>query len=101
MDNVIVALSDGKSKRLQLPFGLADQIVGVLGATGALVDWSVLALQLWPIIDLKRDRDALRRNWDRVLRRLRLTLREHAIRDDRTSSPSPPCCAGPNRAVPA
>jgi len=62
--------------------GQPGRIFSELAVMRAPVDWSVLALQLWPTIDLKRDRDALRRNWDRVLRRLRLTLREHAIRDD-------------------
>lgn len=62
--------------------GQPGRVLSELAVMGAPVDWSVLAHELWPSIDPKRDRDLLRRNWDRVLRRLRLTLREHALRDD-------------------
>ena len=48
----------------------------------APVPWEVLAGELWPELDPNLDRDRLRKNFDRVLRRLRLKLREHNLRDD-------------------
>lgn len=63
---------DGQPGRL-----LSDLIV-----MGRPVEWRVLASELWPNIDPQQDRDQLRRSWDRVLGRLRQTLREHAIREN-------------------
>lgn len=62
--------------------GQPGRVLSELAAMGAPVDWTVVATELWPELDPRRDRDALRRNWDRVTRRLRLKLREHGIRED-------------------
>lgn len=62
--------------------GQPGRVLSELATMGASVDWTVVAHELWPDLDPKRDRDLLRRNWDRVMRRLRLKLREHGIRED-------------------
>jgi len=62
--------------------GQPGRVLSELAVLGAPVDWTVLAAELWPDIDTKRERDLLRRNWDRVIRRLRIRLREHGVRDD-------------------
>lgn len=62
--------------------GQPGRVLSELATLGAPVDWTVVARELWPDLDPRRDRDALRRNWDRVTRRLRLKLREHGIRED-------------------
>lgn len=62
--------------------GQPGRLLSELAVLGAPVDWTSLAAELWPDIDAKRERDLLRRNWDRVLRRLRIKLREHGIRED-------------------
>lgn len=62
--------------------GQPGRVLSELATMGAPVDWTVVATALWPELDPRRDRDALRRNWDRVTRRLRLKLREHGVRED-------------------
>ena len=62
--------------------GQPGRVISELATMGAPVDWTVVATAIWPELDPKRERDALRRNWDRVTRRLRLKLREHGIRED-------------------
>ena len=60
--------------------GQPGRVLSELCAMGAPADWTVLGGELWP--ELRADRDALRRNWDRVMRRLRLKLRENGVRED-------------------
>lgn len=62
--------------------GQPGRLLSELAVIGAPVEWSTLAQEFWPGLHPRHDRDQLRRNWDRVVRRLRLTLREHGIRDD-------------------
>lgn len=61
--------------------GLPGRLLSELIVAGVPMGWHELARELWPP-DEVRDRDRLRRRWDRALRRLRLVLREHGVRDD-------------------
>lgn len=59
--------------------GQPAQLLTELGQMGAPVGWQVVGAQLWPQVS---DPDRLRKSFDRVVRRLRLTLREHGLRED-------------------
>lgn len=58
--------------------GLLARLVTELGLLGTPTPWDVVAREIWPEApDLQR-----RRSFDRVLQRLRQTLREHGVRED-------------------
>lgn len=62
--------------------GQPGRILSELVRMGAPVEWAVLAGELWPTVDPVGERDRLRRSFDRVMRRLRLKLKEHGVRED-------------------
>jgi hypothetical protein len=74
--NVRLRKADGSELVLT---GRLAELVCVVWDLHAPVAWDVAAGQLWRD---ESDVDQLRRLWDRTRRRLRLALREHAIRED-------------------
>ena len=62
--------------------GQPGRVLSELVCMGAPAEWTVLARELWPEVDAGLERDRLRRSFDRVIRRLRLKLREHGVRGD-------------------
>lgn len=71
-----------RRRRTVVVDGQPGRVLSELVAMRAPVGWTTLAADLWPQADPRLDRDRLRRRWDRVLRRLRLKLREAGVRED-------------------
>lgn len=59
--------------------GMLAQIVSELAAIGRLVSWEAVAREIWGD---ETDRNVMRQNWDRNLRRIRAHLREGGVRPD-------------------
>lgn len=73
-----VQILQGRKRPVSLD-GIPARILAELGTVRGPLPWHDVARQLWR---KEPDRVALRRNWDRGVRRLRLALREAGIRED-------------------
>lgn len=75
-DNVRI---DAPGRPTVVLMGVLAQIISELAAVQRMVAWEAVAREVWGDMP---EREALRKNWDRCMSRLRIRLRDSGIRQD-------------------